>query len=361
MGLSRVIDEAVSFIHSTDDSRKKLSGSLGPLRQKKLSVSSEVFEENIAMPVKEAGLDFRIAGVDSGFVAKRLSSLDVLLVRAVGVVFDYSLGKVKKCSYLPSVYSFPVPWISRAGLELDELNCSNSLVRLKEEISLAKKAIEQYSPKYCFLDGSVVPQYVDVPRSDSKVNEQYFSTIHAFEELFETAEANGCFLLGCVEDSRGKRFVDILENDVMPSNGGSVLLDNVFDSFLLDYFLNAGERTFCFPYTKNPQKHPVLKDFNAKWSERIFSFYLKPVALDRPLRVEFVCPKEKAVETAKDISSVVFSLSKNHREYAYPSILIEADLRARLHPEEIDTIYNRILDKVSKKINLRLRRENRPF
>ncbi len=361
MGLSSVINDAVSFIHLTDDSRKRIASRLQPLREKHLQVCNEVSEDQLVLPVKETSLDCRIVGVDSGFVAKKLSNLDVLLVRAVGVVFDFEKSVLKKCSYVPGIYSFPTPRISKAGLELDEVNCSNSLVRLREEINLAKKAIEEHSPKYCFLDGSVIPQYVDRPRPDSKINEEYFSTIKAFEDLFEAAEKHNCFLLGCVEDSRGKRFVDILENEVFANNGFSMQMENVFDSSLLDYFLHVGERTFCFPYTKNASKHPVLKDFSEKWGNRIFSFYLKPAPLDRPLRVEFVSSPEKAVETANEIASVVFSLSHSHREYAYPSVLIEADLRARLHPQEIDTVYNKIIDKVAKKINLRLRRDSRPF
>jgi hypothetical protein len=61
------------------------------------------------------------------------------------------------------------------------------------------------------------------------------------------------------------------------------------------------------------------------------------------------------------IASVVFALSSSHREYAFPSVLIEADLRARLKPDEIEIVFNKILDKLSKNFKLRLRREGRPF
>ncbi|MDO8634034.1 MAG: DNA double-strand break repair nuclease NurA [archaeon] len=361
MGFSAFIDRAVSFIHFSEDSKKKLAEKLVPLREKKLVVSGEILEDSLVLPVHEKAVAGRIGGVDSGFVGKRLSSLDVLLVRAVGVVFDFEDGAVKKCSYVPTAYSFPVPFITKAGLEADEANASNSLLRLKEEIKTAIAVIKEHSPSTMFLDGSIVPQYVDKPRSDSVVNNEYLSTIKLFEELFETATQNNCLLAGCVEDSRGKRFVDIIETGVIAGNGLGFSLEHIFDASLLDYFLEQGQRTFCFPYTKDASRHPILKDFDSKWSSSIFSFYVKPAVFDRPLRVEFLSSPARASATASEIASTVFSLSSHHREYAYPSVLIEADLRARLTPQEIDTVYNKIVDKVSRTIKLRLRRDKRPF
>lgn len=361
MVLHTFIDQAVEFIHFSEDSKKKLALKLSPLREKNLLVSSEIMEDHLILPVKDGFTAGRVAGVDSGFVGKRLSSLDVLLVRAVGVVFDFEEGKVKKCSYVPGIYSFPIPFITKAGLEADEANASNSLLRLKEEIKTAVKIVKEHSPKIIFLDGSIIPQYVDKPRSDSVVNDEYFSTIKLFEELFQVATDNNCLVAGCVEDSRGKRFVDILETGVISGNGFGFSLEHIFDASLLDYFLEPGQRTFCFPYTKDASRHPILKDFNPKWSSSIFSFYVKPALFDRPLRVEFLSNPNTACKTAEEIAGIVYSLSSHHREYAYPSVLIEADLRARLTPQEVDTVYNKIVDKVAKNIKLRLRRDKRPF
>ncbi|MEM4261883.1 MAG: hypothetical protein QXI10_02880, partial [Candidatus Diapherotrites archaeon] len=64
---------------------------------------------------------------------------------------------------------------------------------------------------------------------------------------------------------------------------------------------------------------------------------------------------------ANEVASVVFALSSLHREYAYPSVLIDADLHARLSPQEIELVFNKIFDKLGGSSRLRLRRENRPF
>jgi hypothetical protein len=50
-----------------------------------------------------------------------------------------------------------------------------------------------------------------------------------------------------------------------------------------------------------------------------------------------------------------------HREYAFPSILVEADLHARLKQQEIEIVYDKILNKLGKGIKLRLRRDSRPL
>ena len=62
---------------------------------------------------------------------------------------------------------------------------------------------------------------------------------------------------------------------------------------------------------------------------------------------------------ADKISSIVFSLSSLHKEYSYPSVLIEADLRAKLTEQDISIVYDRLIGKLGPKINMR--RNNRPF
>jgi hypothetical protein len=364
MNLSNVINEAVSYIHSSETVKKDAASALLNLRDENLSTigSKELHEEKLLYNVKKAPLDFSVGGVDSGFVDKKLPSLDLVLVRSVGVLFVYEKNLIKDAKYLPGYYQFPLPHLTNHSLELDEFNCSKSLIRLKEEVNSAKQLIKSYKPKYLFLDGSIIPQYQDKPRQDSSINDLYHSIIREFQELYEEAEKNNVVLIGCVEDSRGSRFRSILQEEVLPNKKviAPEKLDFMFDSGLLDHLLAVGERTFSFSYTKNISQHPILNDFDKKWSESIYSFYLKPAHYDRPLRVEFI-KSGKLSEQVDEISSVVYALSCLHREYAYPSILIEADLRARLKPEEIDIVYNKILDKIGKNIRMKLRRDSRPF
>ncbi|MFH1256035.1 MAG: DNA double-strand break repair nuclease NurA [Candidatus Diapherotrites archaeon] len=362
---SNVINEAVNAIHSGEELKQNAAKHLFPLKTGDLSKfnSRELLEEKLVFPVAPCSLDCRISGVDSGFVGKNLASLDLVLVRAVSVAFDFENGKMVKALYWPDFYHFPEPVLSNGALDHDEAGCSKSLVRLHKEIFAAKKAIETFSPKYCFLDGSIIPQYADKPRNDSSVCSDYHSIIDEFQSLYALAEESNCTLIACVEDSRGSRFRGILQEEILSKARlfDPKKLDSLFDSSLLDYLLLKGERSCAFTYTKNISQHPILNDFEEKWSRKVHAFYLKPSLYDRPLRVEFLSNGESVSAKANELSSVVFSLSSLHREYAYPSVLIEADLRARLHPNEIEAVYNKIWDKLGKHVKIRLRRENRPF
>jgi hypothetical protein len=340
-----VVNEAVDLIHSSESKKKKVA--------ELLSAHKKELTARIA-PCRE---NFCAGGVDSGFVSKKLSFIDVVLLRCAGVVFDYSKGKVAKTTYLPGFFRFPVPFLIKNALEEDELRCSTSLIRLKEEVRLSKELIEKHKPDYFFVDGSVVPQYQDKPRAESLINEQYHSIVDEFESFYEVAIENDCVLIGAIEDSRGSRFKGILEERFVPKD----FLNGLQDSAVLDYFLEQGERTVSFSYTQNISNHAILKDFDRKWSEQVHGMYLKPSVFDHPLRIEFLSPKNLLETRTEEVASVAFALSSLHREYAYPSVLIEADMRARLSPEEIDVVFNKISDRLSKNIKIRQRRGNRPF
>lgn len=366
MHLFSVIGQAVQTIQSNEQHRKRLAEQLLFLRDKNLFLSNspELRETQFVFPLQPAELNARICGADSGFVSKSLHSIDLILVRAVGVLFDYQHGIVKNTKYWPNFFDFPKPLLSNHGLDLDELSVSMSLVRLKEEIALAKQMIEEQQPDFCLVDGSLVPQYADKPRKDSAISNEYHNLLRDFVELYKTAQKNKTQLVGCVEDSRGSRFQGIVRETVLPyfNQSKPAGLEFVLDSVLLDHVLQKNERSFAFSYTKSIRDHAILQDFGP-WGEALFACYVKPSELDRPLRIEFLhAPSDGSLtEHANRIASTILSLSSLHREYAYPSVLIEADLRARLKPEEIDLVFNKICDQLSKKVRMQLRRNSRPF
>ncbi|MFH1586570.1 MAG: DNA double-strand break repair nuclease NurA [Candidatus Diapherotrites archaeon] len=365
MKLDSVIKEAVEFINSGEKNKKLVAEKLSPLKNAKMGEfsSNDLLEDNFVFPVERKPLNALIAGVDSGFVAKNLASLDLVLIRAVGAVFNYKEGKVTESNYHPNYFHFPMPHLSNSALEKHEANCSMSLKRLMEEIKCTKEVIEKFSPDFCFIDGSVVPQYADKPPKDSKVVNHYEKILADFQDLYSVAEKNNCSLIGCVEDSRGSRFRSIVQEEILTKKNliEKEKLENMFDSSMLDYLLSERERTCTFTYTKSTGKHPILMDFDEKWSSSIYGFYLRPSSFDRVLRVEFIYSGKEITDYSNKIASVVNELSCMHREYAYPSILIEADMRAKLKPEEINIVFNKIMDKLGKNIKLRMRREKRPF
>ncbi|MBU0636338.1 DNA double-strand break repair nuclease NurA [Candidatus Micrarchaeota archaeon] len=367
MRLFSVIGEAVQTIQSNESQRKRLAEQLVFLREQGLKElnSTEAPENQFIIPIQPSALNCRVCGGDSGFVSKSLHSIDLVLVRTVGVLFEYQNGIVTKTKYWPNFFDFPQPFLSNHALDLDELNTSKSLLRLKEEIKMAKQMIESEKPDFCLLDGSLVPQYMDKPRKDSKLAEEYHGLLDLFLELYQTAEQNNTELVGCVEDSRGSRFQSILGETILPffKKQKPLGLDFILDSVLLDHVLQKNERSFAFPYTKSIKDHAILQDFGLDWGNRLFACYLKPSELDRPLRIEFLhSPKKGSLtEHTNCIASTIGALSGLHREYAYPSVLIEADLRAHLKPEEIDVVFNKICDQLSKRVRMQLRRNSRPF
>ncbi len=359
MNVNSLINDAVSMIKGNEGKKKGFASKLIKLKHKNLSefTSKDLLEENFFSKINPAELNHVIAGTDSGFIGKRMHSVDIILVKTVSAVFSYSKGKLIKTNYFPSPTDFPKPFISSNTLENDEFECNKSLIRLKEEISNSIKVIKEFMPDYCFLDGSIIPQYSDKARNDSQLNSDYSSLIKLFESLYETAEKNSCNLIATVEDSRGSRFRSILQEI-----DNSDELNYFFDSSLLDYLLEKNERSFCFNYSSSVKEHPILNDFDEKWASRIKAFYLKPSLLDRPLRIEFLHNGKNLPEYCNEIASVVLSLSSLHKEYAYPSVLIEADLRARLKPNEIEILFNKIQDKLGREnAFLALRRNSRPF
>lgn len=349
------IINAHKSINEKHNLNKEIVSKLLYLKKKPSLNSIENFVEKIDLE-NFSGI---IAGVDSGFVSKRMSFLDLVLIRTCGAIFFYKNFELEKAEYFPSPTVLPMPILLKSGLEKDEELQSISLERLKKEVELSIDIINKYKPQYFFIDGSIVPQYQDKPRQDSKINSDYSSIIDLFEKLYITAQKNSTILISTIEDSRGNRFKQLLAN-YLKLNSNEIDLSQTTDSSILDYFLLKGERTFSFNYTNNVESHAILKDYSKKWSKNIFVFYIKTSDFDFPLRVEFICEDlSKLKELSDEIASVVYKLSSLYKEYSYPTILIEADLRARLNEKDINLVYEKLVDKLGPK--MLLRRNSRPF
>ncbi|VVB98593.1 Uncharacterised protein [uncultured archaeon] len=147
-----------------------------------------------------------------------------------------------------------------------------------------------------------------------------------------------------IKDSRSKRFVDIAKAAIDLHSS---------DTVFLNHLLKEGERTFAFRYTSDVKRHPITRDFGTE-AEAVNAMYLKPVEGDRPLRVEFIG------SDFSGIASLVYTLSKINRTYAYPSVLIEADLRAALDPLELERAQKSLAMQTGMGM-MPLRRNSRPF
>jgi len=221
------------------------------------------------------------------------------------------------------------------------LSVYRSLFRLKYEISLAIESLEKFSPKILMLDGSILPLPGDRPQDGNAVSPLYNEIIELYKKLYSLSIKKNCLLLGVIKDSRGKRFIETIESNIKTS-----------DTFFLDYLLNEKERTSVMNYSD--KKQAILKDLG-EFSDKLKLFYIKSVQGDRPMRIEFL-DNGTAPDT---IASLVYSLSALNSNYAYPSILIEADLCAALDQRQIEQA-QRSLSLLSDSIKP-LRRNNRPF
>lgn len=349
------IDKAVELIKGCEERRKKLASKLAGLA--KNFESKEAVEKSLILPVEKATLNETIAGIDSGFVSKSLLSIEIVLVRAIAAIFRYKNSRLEKACYWPETISFPEPIITARALQKEDIGTHKSLQRLLKEIGLATEVIERFKPDFCFLDGSIIPQHADKPRNNSRIKPLYKDVIKAFEKLYNVAEKNACFLVACVEDSRGARLQEILELS-------SEERDISYDVILLNYLLKEGQRSFAFPYAKSAREHPVLKDFNKGYANKLYAFYLRASDYDMPLRVEFLSNASDKAELEKEINriaSVTYALSSGHREYSYPAVLLEADMHAKLKQEEINAVMDKIYCKLQSNFNTLLRRNRRPF
>ncbi len=331
------------IIQTLKQKETQLQSSLSNFLHNRSLQNSQNFQENLVIPLQKKILREKIAGVDSGFVDFNFSHLQVIAVRTTSAIYSFN-EKLQEYSYYPHYYSQPLLFYSEKTVDSNDLTLNKNLIRLREEIQTAIETIEKHKPQYLYLDGSIVPQYSEKPAQNSKLKKEYEDLVLLFETLYLTAEKNNCLLIGCVEDSRGTRFTELLAKEINKDI-------SLYDTQFLHYFLQPGERTSLFSYT--PEKHPILMDFDEKYRNSIYVFYLK-AGLDKPLRIEFL-----KKESAKEIAEITYTLSSIHRTYSYPSVLIEADLRSRLKPKEIDFIFNSIINRVGK--GILMRRERRPF
>ena len=242
-------------------------------------------------------------------------------------------------------------------MDTHEFNRFKSLFRLKKEIGTALEACEKFSPDYFLLDGSIVPQISDKPApGEEEPRKLYDEIISLYSRLYTLCDSKGIKLVGVIKDSRGRRFIEMMEKMLVEGERETLRRSN--DTSLLSFMLKEGERTASFTYSTSAKEHVVLKDLK-DWGSRIGVFYVKPVTDDRPLRVEFLLsPKTETGE----IASTICALSQINKKYAYPAALIEADLRAAMDPNELDRAYKDLFVRTGlRSAMMKLRRDSRPF
>lgn len=316
---------------------------------------SGIVEDTLLTDVERAPLnDTTVAGVDGGLVRQELHGIDVILVRAVAALFTYQDGRLDVNRYHPSATPQPRVEYSTRSMARHDVDRLSSLYRLREEVQRAGDVAEN-GLDLLLMDGSILPQYPDKPSRDSDMLDEYEQVMAAYISLYERAVENDVLLAGVVEDTRSSTLCTVMQD-----NGVSEpVLESCRDSHFLHYLLETGERTLVMEYAHN-EHHPILSDLSGH-GDHIYSFYLKPVKHDRPIRIDIYAP-DNVVETAETVASHVYALSGAHQAYGIPSVLIEADKRAKIKQHEISLALDRIQSKLGHTSGVEeLRRNRRPF
>ncbi len=320
-------------------------------------------------PTSLTGL--RIAGIDGGVVSRSYHAIDIILTKAVAVLFQITQDKPVVRYYPADVPPLNV-LVNYIPVSRTEIETSSSLERAIEEVKTAIGVLDYAKIDTLIMDGSIYPQYDIFATSTIAARGELLARF--YEKLYEKARDRGTLLVGCVEDSRSTRFTQIL-GEILPSLIKKYpelfellqvdyrgIIKQIKDTDLLYRVLESGERSAVYRLLSSNTKKSQSR-ISAQFRDTLFAFYLKSVEYDQPTRIEFLNPEHvEPPKTAYRVSSVLYSLSRHHAAYSIPSVLIEADARAKIGEYELELIYAQLLNRVGQSSSLlRLRRDRRPF
>jgi hypothetical protein len=298
----------------------------------------------------------KVCGVDGGLLKKEFHGMTLVVRRAVGVCFSYENGTVS-AQYTPSKNPEPESFIITPDFSPEDANILINLKRVELEIQTALDCIK-FSPNMIVLDGSIVLHPSSIAKRDSACYDVYGQVCALLRDLYKQCTDKDIMLVGACEDSRGKKFCNILKSQLLSGKPEARVLDSVNDTTFLYNFLDVGERTAHFSYSAS-EDLSGLSDLG-DWRRRIYGMYIKPSKYDRPLRLDFLA--SNAQLQSEKISAIVNAISSQSRTYAYPSVLIEADARAKLTERDLTALNHALKEKLGMDPTIfDLRREQRPI
>lgn len=342
--VKEVVKEVSRKIGEMERKRKEMVKALRAIKDVDFRIGG-LTKEKVINQVEKVEVSGKICGIDGGLQVRSFHGIDIIVVRAVGVCIEYEQSKVRSVKY----YQPKAPKVISAETTSDaELIFLSSIYRMIEEIERACEVLEAESPDYLLLDGPVYP-HPSIVAAKTVYPELYRKVIDLYNRLVEKGKWR---VVGVVEDSRSKYLSRVLKEKIIPTLEEpyrKLFPQNIHefrDTSLLFGALKKGERTFTF-------KVNGVRDVN--YAQKVFAFYLKTAAYDRPVRVEF--SSEMPGDVVDNIASIVYSLS-SFSTYGIPSVLIEADARAHLSNYYMSYI-ERLLSS-STPLLMALRRESRP-
>jgi len=350
-----IADNAPEVIARIRALESGLSAAASSLRNLQATVEKETFlgETAILHCPPNASFIGTITAIDGGIVSETYQSCELVLFRAVCTAFGYENGRVlRKANHPSGLDGFETALLDSFD-ESDTMQ-RDSIIRLRSEIARARESIKLFSPSMVFLDGSIFPNPQDRPPKDSAAFEGFERLLAEYRFLFAECSAADVTLVGVVKDSKSRNYLDALRKSDGLSDFYSEhakFLSSTNDSAFLSMALEENERSGLVKFERQDLGRDMCRTTCA-------ATYVKASKYDRPLRLEFSdCTK------ADVASKTICGLCKGNSRYAYPAILIEADLRAAMDPKELEVAYARLCAKVGPDaVSLRrLRRNERPF
>ncbi len=323
------------------------------------ALTSDAVESQFITQITPVRLDgLKIAGVDGGLIRKRFRSMDLLLTRAVAVIFEFMSTEGPLVEFFPDAFPEPnarLVLLSMSGPELDQLA---SLERMAAELKVTISVLDQFHTDIILVDGSLFYHPRDRPPPGTVAHDKFQEVVALYRQLYNKIAKKQTTLVGIVKDSRSTRIVNTL-GDILPH----ILRDPAIfelmqgvdyrwllkvsrDGDLLDTFLEEGERTFAFRYSGElPQNSNLLHNDLGAYASKIWVTYLKTARDDIPLRVEIMVKSdgEEGIQQLNRTLSAILPLSYQHPEYGLPSPIVEADARARISNNEARLIIDRLM------------------
>ncbi|MHA2103841.1 MAG: DNA double-strand break repair nuclease NurA [Candidatus Hodarchaeales archaeon] len=378
--LFKQVDQISEKIKEISSNRTKFSDILRLINNP--IISSSKFNQELKLPDQKIFYNIQknnlhgitIAGVDGGLVKKSFTGVNIAAFRAIGAVFTFGRKNIIKNHYYPnrnpkiSLKNFVSPM---SNMEWDQIS---SFLRANCELKLGLDLLSNLTNKkidFLLMDGSF--KEIHVYGSNFKNNllltlkNEYARLLR---DLIDITNEKGIVLAWIVKDSKLRDFSSVIfslipelsanMHELMTLNPNEIL-KNLNDQLLMNYVLFPNQRSFIIT------KEKVSNANHSNFSTENFSFYLKVVPYDIPIRIDFSIPKSllvssKVITTADKISSVVCPLSNISSDYSLPSPLIEADARAKISQDKFSSIIELIQNKIPNNFEFKdLKRSRSPF
>ena len=289
-------------------------------------LSSAIIESNLSFgTIKPADINqLHIGAIDGGLVSSSLAGFEVLGLKGVGIYLNYGKGRINKVQYYPKKHQdITLIPVFKNFNNLD-FEIFSSLQRSILELKTAIQLLEE-TPAYLdflLMDGSF--QLKRIPTQDSELNMLFGKYFAYLRKLIVKAQSQNTQVVFVVKDSKTANFITILSQllphiissfpELYTFDYRSVIRD-LRDSNLMHYLLQHRTRSFL-----------INRSFSLKEKESLelnynpFSFYLKVVKNDLPLRIDLLTNQNinnsDIINIADIISKVIITLSEFNQNYS---------------------------------------------